>query len=219
MSPAAVLLAEVRSRGAVAYRLGDRIRLRPATAIPPDLLDRLRAHKTELLQLVPDFDAIYQALTTAFGTTEDLAAIEWHAVLNGGWIIGEIAVLERRCEQLAAVGADETTYRAAVTVLVARMQQIRAWHRAANSNDPAPEAARPQWRLTVDVNHPVPGPIRLDDGTEIVDVGKFIAQTFTAIDYVIQRPPRSNPDGTALMRVYIGQLEHVGVVARVDPVS
>jgi hypothetical protein len=54
MTQAAALLAEVYRRGAIAYRIGDHIRLRPAAAIPCDLLARVRRHKTELLPLLPE---------------------------------------------------------------------------------------------------------------------------------------------------------------------
>lgn len=213
------LLEEVRRCGAIVYRTGDCLRVRPASAIPPDLVARLCTHKAELLQLLPDYDAIPEEITADICTAEGAAAIEWYVSLNGDAIVGEVTALERRCERLACVGNDETAYRAAVTVLVARMQQIRTWYRAASSNERAPDAPRPRWRLTVGVNHPVPGPIRLDDGTEITEVPRFVAQTCTAIDYVLQQPPRSYPDGAALIRVYIKQLELVGVVARVEAVQ
>lgn len=52
MTPAVALLAEVNRRGATARRVGDHIHLRPATALPADLLDRVRAHKADLLRLL-----------------------------------------------------------------------------------------------------------------------------------------------------------------------
>ena len=215
----AALLEEARARGVAVYRVGDRLRWRSSAPIPSDLFTRLRDHKTELLEVVPDYNAIYEVVTRAFGTAEDAAAIGRYVSLNGDAVIDEITALERRCEQLVRVGNDETVYRAAVTVLVARMQQIRTWYRGANGNEGDSNAPSPRWRLTVDVNHPVPGPVRLDDGTEVTDVPRFVAQTFAAIDHVLQHPPRSYPNGAALIPVYIAQLEHVGVVARVEPVS
>ena len=50
---ATALLAELHRLGAVAYRAGDGIRVRPASAIPPELFERLRQHKSELLRVVP----------------------------------------------------------------------------------------------------------------------------------------------------------------------
>ncbi len=54
MSRAAELLVEVKRCGAVAYRVGDRIRVRPAAQIPPRLLEELRQHREALLSLVPE---------------------------------------------------------------------------------------------------------------------------------------------------------------------
>lgn len=56
MTPAGVL-EEIRRRGAIAYRAGDTIRLRPASVLPPELIDAVRQHKTELLPLVPTANA------------------------------------------------------------------------------------------------------------------------------------------------------------------
>ena len=54
MTTAAALLAEVHRRGATARRVGDRIDLQPATALPADLLVQLREHKIDLLGLLSD---------------------------------------------------------------------------------------------------------------------------------------------------------------------
>ncbi len=54
MTDAAALLDEVYRRGATARRIGDHIHLQPATALPTDLIDRLRTHKADLLRLLPD---------------------------------------------------------------------------------------------------------------------------------------------------------------------
>lgn len=53
MTSAAQILAEIRAVGAVAYRRGDEVRMRPARAITPALLDRVRRHKRELLAVLP----------------------------------------------------------------------------------------------------------------------------------------------------------------------
>src|SRR5437899_935691 len=120
------LLDELRRRGAVAFRVGDRLRVRPADVVPPELVDRLRAHKAELLGLVAehppaapavDYEAIYAALTAAARTADDLAAIDRHADLNGFWVSEEIVWLDRRCDALAQAGGDEASYRAAIALL------------------------------------------------------------------------------------------------------
>lgn len=53
MTPASEILAEIEAVGAVAYRRGDEVRMRPARAITPALLDRVRRHKRELLAVLP----------------------------------------------------------------------------------------------------------------------------------------------------------------------
>lgn len=50
---AAAILDELRARGAVAYRRGDQVRMRPGSVITPGLLDAVRRHKDELLPLLP----------------------------------------------------------------------------------------------------------------------------------------------------------------------
>ena len=46
------LLVELRDRGVQLVPEGDRLRVRPASAVPPDLLGRLREHKAEVLALL-----------------------------------------------------------------------------------------------------------------------------------------------------------------------
>jgi hypothetical protein len=49
---AMALLAELRGRGLEVMAEGDLLRYRPISAITPELLDRLRAHKPTLLKLL-----------------------------------------------------------------------------------------------------------------------------------------------------------------------
>lgn len=51
------LLAELKHLGVHVTRLGDQIKLRAATPPPADVLARLREHKAELLNLLPDAQA------------------------------------------------------------------------------------------------------------------------------------------------------------------
>lgn len=53
MTPALAVLDEVRMRGGAAYRLGDRVRIIPASAASADLLERIRQQKQQLLPLLP----------------------------------------------------------------------------------------------------------------------------------------------------------------------
>ena len=46
------ILAEVRARGVELAAVGDRLRYRPVTAVPPELLEELRQNKPELLRLL-----------------------------------------------------------------------------------------------------------------------------------------------------------------------
>jgi TubC N-terminal docking domain len=49
---AKALLAELRERGVELMTEGDLLRYRPRSAITPELLDRLRAHKPTILKLL-----------------------------------------------------------------------------------------------------------------------------------------------------------------------
>ena len=61
---AAELLAEVTQRGGRLLPNGDRLRVEAPEPLPDDLLDRLRAHKPELLALL-DPGGLAEALTAA----------------------------------------------------------------------------------------------------------------------------------------------------------
>lgn len=49
-----LLLDELRARGGAAYRHGERVRIVPPSAVSPDLLRRLREHRHELLEVLPE---------------------------------------------------------------------------------------------------------------------------------------------------------------------
>jgi len=49
---AAALIAQLRARGVELIPAGDRIRFRPASSVPPDLVELLRAHTAEVLALL-----------------------------------------------------------------------------------------------------------------------------------------------------------------------
>jgi TubC N-terminal docking domain len=49
---AAALVADLRARGVELVAAGERIRFRPASAVPPELRERLRVHKAEVLALL-----------------------------------------------------------------------------------------------------------------------------------------------------------------------
>lgn len=70
MTAAAEILAEIRAVGAVAYRRGDEVRMRPARAITPALLDRVRRHKREPLAVLPSTPPEVAALPVAPAPTE-----------------------------------------------------------------------------------------------------------------------------------------------------
>jgi hypothetical protein len=150
-----------------------------------------------------DYEAIYLALTVDAGTAEDLAAIGHHVALNGFWVAEELTWLDRRCDRLAREGADEATYRAAVLLLVARVDELRRW-----AEGTAP--ASPRRRLNVTINQPVPGPVTLADGTVIEDVGRFIGRLLTGCDYLFGR---SVTKGADVIKVYLGELEALGIEA------
>jgi hypothetical protein len=75
---AAALIAEFRALGVELIPAGDRIRFRPASAVPPDLVERLRHHKAEVLRLLSS-----AAITLDLKTVAEVlgsAATDPHAV-------------------------------------------------------------------------------------------------------------------------------------------
>ena len=52
MSAAATLLGELRDRGIELRAVGDRLRYKPVESVDAELLERLRAHKPELLRIL-----------------------------------------------------------------------------------------------------------------------------------------------------------------------
>jgi hypothetical protein len=179
--------------------------------IPPELVNRLREHKAELLSLVPDspaapvdYEAIYAELTAVAGAADDLIAISGLVDLNGLWIAREIAWLDSRCDAHARAGVNETSYRAAVLLLVARIEEVRRWRDGA-----APPAA--SRRVIVERNASGSEATTLQHGTTIDNTSRFIARILTAVEYVLAR--RSSD---AVLRVYLEQLAVLGVVARVE---
>jgi hypothetical protein len=53
VTTAEAILHELRTRGATVYRRGDEVRMRPAHAITPELLERVKRHKAALLTILP----------------------------------------------------------------------------------------------------------------------------------------------------------------------
>jgi hypothetical protein len=69
------LLDELRSRGVTLEARGDRLRFRPANAVPPDLVEQLRANKGEVIALL-ERDSDRQAATEkALATLEAFSQI------------------------------------------------------------------------------------------------------------------------------------------------
>lgn len=114
------LLLELHRRGAVAYRVGDKVRVRPATAVPPDLARRLREHKAELLLALPDAPQ---------RTMEWLAVQVASRLLDGMevWIAeNERSATELEAEFLRESGAPPIIFTAAeVQVLAGMLEQDR----------------------------------------------------------------------------------------------
>lgn len=50
MNTVTQLLQDLQRRGVTVRAIGDRIGFKPADAVPPDLLERMKRHKAELLQ-------------------------------------------------------------------------------------------------------------------------------------------------------------------------
>lgn len=68
---ALAVLDELRARGGIAYRHGERVRIVPPSAVSPDLLRRVREHRHELLEVLPE-------------APPEVAALP---VIGGPWIV------------------------------------------------------------------------------------------------------------------------------------
>jgi hypothetical protein len=133
---------------------------------PAALLDRVRAHKAELFPRVPDYyEAVYQAAIERLDIPTCAAAISWFAALNGDGIIDEIAVLEKRCADLASASAPAETYRSSVEALVRHLGEIEELYRDAQDAAAAVLSTRP-LRGVVEIVGIADDPCLLCGGTE-----------------------------------------------------
>lgn len=64
------LLSEIQARHVELMVVGDRLRIRPANALPPDLREELRAHKAEVVELLRARGGPGLAETLPGGVTE-----------------------------------------------------------------------------------------------------------------------------------------------------
>lgn len=174
------------------------------------LAKRLRTELEGARTARTEYEQIYLALTFDAGTAEDLAAIGRHIALNGFWVADEIAWLDRRCDRLARARADEATYRAAVLLLVARIDELRRRH----AGILLPPSSR---QLAVEKNAPVRRTATLPDGTEVADVGRFLGRLLTAIDYLLAHSKVTATE--AVLDVYLTQLATLGVVGHLETVQ
>lgn len=221
-----LILETLRNRGARLHLIdGGRIAVSPREALDDHLRVAIRREKPALVRLlvgpvdmalppqlpIADYDAIYAELAADSGTDENLAAIARHVGLNGFWVAEEVTWLERRCDRLARAGADAPTYRAAVVLLAARMDEVRGWC--------AGTAAEPSHthRLNVLVNQPKPARVDLSDGTQVANVGRFIGRLLTAVDYLLGHPKIASAE--AMLGIYVEQLAMLGVVGRIERVQ
>lgn len=102
------LLAELHRRGAVAYRVGDRLRVRPADAVPPELLDRLRQYKAALLPLVPE-------------RPPDAFLVSSRVLGESVWLTADDATAERLARELAVEGDSRLVFTAVELLPLAEM--------------------------------------------------------------------------------------------------
>jgi len=220
------LLAEIHRHGAIAYRAGDTIRLRPASALNPKLIEQVRQHKADLLPFLPTAApaAPYTDLTNGLSAGEDLAACTWAERNGHPDVIATLAACEQRCEALAGDGTDPATYRAAVARLVGFLETLRAAYRAAYEPDAGPADSVPAcgtWRVVVEQSKPVAGPIRLPDGcTMITNVPLCIEKNMLDLELAIaHKNAGRTPAYTELIDQYVARLTACGVAAHVEVVQ
>lgn len=219
MTDVATVLGALRRHGVAAYRLdAEHVRLIPRTAVTPELVALVRQAKPVLLPILPplptshpavDYDAIYAVLASATAMAGNWTAIRRHVELNGSWVVEELAWLDLRCDRLAHAKVDEQSYRAAVVMLVSRIDELHRWH----VGTALPSTSR---RLNVLVNQPLPGPVTLSDGTLIENVPRFLGRLLTAVDYALARPKVAAAG--LVVGVYLAQLAALGIVGEVEVV-
>ncbi|HVT16280.1 MAG TPA: hypothetical protein VHQ90_08915 [Thermoanaerobaculia bacterium] len=78
------ILAELETRGVELRAAGDRLQFRPVEAVPPELVEEIRAHKAELLRRLPP-GAVFSCFDRKGWPPESIDAEQrfgqWHARL------------------------------------------------------------------------------------------------------------------------------------------
>ena len=219
MTPTA-LLAALHDLGAEAYRVGDKIRLRPAAVLNPEILAQVKAAKAELLPLLPDKPAeppvgasgfanatIWTAPSTVIGTPTDAPAITWAETYLTPDVVATLGALGRRCESLAA-GTDEAAYHGAVEQLVGYLGTIREVYEATHRIEETAEHQAPgPWRLVVGRMDLRPSPVVLDRARTVHNVPAFVESTLAELERAITL--RNSGRSTYLTDVVDERVEHL----------
>ncbi len=124
------LLHDLRRRGILLERRGDRIRYYPADALSEAELAVLRAQRAEVLRALQDERRRqYADLTEDIGGAEDREALRWLTDRDDGATLAALLALDRQCAELARQGADDDVFRQAVEAFVDRVRRMRDAYR------------------------------------------------------------------------------------------
>ncbi|MEW6269276.1 MAG: hypothetical protein AB1689_08280 [Thermodesulfobacteriota bacterium] len=188
---ASAVLAELRARGVRAYRRGDKVRLEPLEALTPELIERARAVRDELLAIVSD------SLPEATVPTVADRLLEPGRCPDCGDRLPSVRMVElcRPCRLAirpdASLGLEVDPCPACGERERWRVMHAdgKAWHGAPWTctvcDPPLPgvtveravgEEPPPRYPLAVQVDaiEPAAGPLRLNAWTTVVDVEKAI---------------------------------------------
>ena len=145
---ARALLDQASARGVSLYRLGNRLRWRAPAPPPADLLEQLRAHKRDLLALIPERPLEGDP---AFGDV-DAYLVASRILGESVWFTADDATAERLERALAAEGDHRLVFTVAEVLalegmLAADMQrlaEIKRWFRGARIDGVTRVESRPQ---------------------------------------------------------------------------
>ena len=231
------ILADIRRRGVTIFRHGDRLHLRPASAVTPEIARQVTAMKARLLPLVTEqptgaqptelrdesaAEADPYCVLSDEIQIDDLArAVRWHADFNGHRIAREIDALDRDCAGLRDThGTDALAYRIAVSLLFGRLTQLLDWYRE-STEGLTPSVLGP-WRFVVESMGTLPaGPVTFD-GCSITDPGRLIALTFAALEQTTTHRNASRESiftEDVVIETHRERLERLGIEAVVVKVA
>jgi len=246
MTTARTVLAELRTRGVRAYPRDGRLRLEPLAALTPELIERARAVRDELLAMLSSSPPETTAPTATDRPLEPGRCPGCGDCLPSARSVAlcvtcrlernsETPVLPVDVDPCPACGArerwrvihtDDRAWRGAPWACAACHPPLPgvAIERAVGAEPPP----RHPLAVLVDAIEPAPGPLRLNGWTTVVDVEKSIAADLALLRVAVARYSRAWRDNTELVAAtslgerideLVARLAVCGARVRVAPVS